>query len=82
MIKDAVANFARDGHTPNFSSQNRLKISVIWEALHQWAAAARCCMPSRRGLGIAGLNVLYNTLKERENEIAARRLELGAVAQQ
>jgi hypothetical protein len=62
MIKDAIANIARDRNLPSFPATTASKISVISEALIECAAAARNSIPLEKGLGTVDVNVLYQTL--------------------
>jgi hypothetical protein len=62
MIKDAIANIARDRNLPSFPATTASKISVVSEALSECAAAARNSIPLEKGLGTVDVTVLYHSL--------------------
>ena len=64
MIKDAIANIARDCNLPSFPATTASKISVISEALSECAASARNSISFKKGLGTVDVNVLYHSLFE------------------
>jgi hypothetical protein len=45
MIKDAIANFARDRNHPSFSTRNRLQNIVISEELREINRVGRNSIP-------------------------------------
>ena|ERR1700723_4023710 len=78
MIKDAIANIARDRNLPSFPATTASKISVISEALSECAASARNSISFKKGLGTVDVNVLYHSLFE----LASPRRVLGALGRQ
>jgi len=59
MIKDAIANFARDRNLPSFSSPNRLQNI---RNLRELAASGLNSIPLKKGLVIVHVNVLYHSV--------------------
>jgi len=65
MIKDAIANFARDRNLPNFSSHNRLQNIPNLGSSARMSRVSTEFDPSRRPLGIVEVNVLYLLLSRK-----------------
>ena len=63
MIKDAIANFARDGNLPNFSSHNSFQnVRNLGNSAANEPRRHGIRSPLRRGIGIVDVNVLYHSL--------------------
>src|SRR5258708_31196464 len=64
MIKDAIANIARDRILPSFPATTAFKISVISESPERMCRVGTKFDPVKKGLGTVDVNVLYHSLFE------------------
>ena len=63
MIKDAIANIARDRELPKFSSHSARKSLVIAQGQRELGVSGtEFHPPSEGGTGIVDVNVLYHSL--------------------
>ena len=69
MIKDAIANFARDRNLPNFSSLNRLQdIRNLGSSARVIRVGAEFDPPKKGVFGVVDVNVLYHGVLQKTNE--------------